>query len=98
MRSGTKLPLASSLLPSKITVGWCEYLRAPLLPGKNGTKRGVLCGSFNMGAYQKFSDIQWGEFRGSPPPNPPKAPKVCDEEPNDARTLDGLGALGVPTA
>jgi hypothetical protein len=51
-----------------------------------------------MGAYQKFSDIQWGEFRGSPPPNPPKAPKVCDEEPNDAGTLDGLGALGVPTA
>ena len=43
--------------------------------------------------YRKFSDIQWGEFEASPPPNPPKAPKVCDEGANDARTLDGLGAL-----
>ena len=48
--------------------------------------------------YRKFSDIQWGEFRTSQPPNPPKAPKVGDEEANDARTLDGLGALGAPTA
>jgi hypothetical protein len=78
--------------------GWCEYLRAPLLPGKNDTKRGVLCGSFDMGAYRKFSDIQWGEFRTSRPPNPPKAPKVNDEEANDARTLDGLGTLGAPAA
>jgi hypothetical protein len=51
-----------------------------------------------MGAYRKFSDIQWGEFRTSRPPNPPKAPKVNDEEANDARTLDGLGTLGAPTA
>ena len=48
--------------------------------------------------YRKFSDIQWGEFRTSQPPNPSKAPKVGDEEANDARTLDGLGALGAPTA
>src|SRR5215471_3500178 len=98
MRSGTKLLLESSSQSSKIMGGWCEYLRAPLLPGKNDTKRGVLCGSFNMGAYRKFSDIQWGEFRTSRPPNPPKAPKVNDEEANDARTLDGLGTLGAPTA
>jgi hypothetical protein len=46
-----------------------------------------------MISYRKFSDIQWGEFRTSQPPNPPKAPKVGDEKANDARTLDGLGAL-----
>jgi hypothetical protein len=48
--------------------------------------------------YRKFSDIQWGEFRASSPPNPPKAPKVGDADANDARTLDGLGALGAPAA
>jgi hypothetical protein len=51
--------------------------------------------------YRKFSDIQWGQFRTSQPPNPPKAPKVGDEKANDARTLGGLGglgALGAPTA
>ena len=79
--------------------GW--LLRIPagaLLPGKDGTKRGVLCGRADMIPYRKFSDIQWGEFRTSQPPNPPKAPKVGDEKANDARTLDGLGALGAPTA
>jgi hypothetical protein len=46
-----------------------------------------------MIAYRKFSDIQWDEFGTSAAPNPPKAPKVGDEGANDARTLDGLGAL-----
>src|SRR5262249_6818711 len=71
----------------------CQYLGAPLLPGKNGTKRGVSCGSSDMIAYRKFSDIQWDEFETSTAPNPPKAPKVGGEAANDTRTLDGLGAL-----
>jgi len=43
--------------------------------------------------YRKFSDIQGGEFGAFVAPNPPKAPKVCDEAANNARTLDGLGGL-----
>jgi hypothetical protein len=43
--------------------------------------------------YRKFSDIQWDEFGASVAPNPPKAPKVGDEQANDPRTLDGLGGL-----
>jgi hypothetical protein len=69
------------------------------LRGSGVAKRGASCGVSNMIPYRKFSDIQCGEFRTSQPPNPPKAPKVGDEEANDARTLDGLGALvGAPTA
>jgi len=68
------------------------------LRGSGVAKRGGSCGGSDMIPYRKFSDIQWGEFRTSQPPNPPKAPKVGDEEANDARTLDGLGALGAPTA
>ena len=68
------------------------------LRGSGVAKRGASCGGSDMIPYRKFSDIQWGEFRTSQPPNPPKAPKVGDEEANDARTLDGLGALGAPTA
>jgi hypothetical protein len=61
-------------------------------------KHGASCGGSDMIPYRKFSDIQWSEFRTSQPSNPSKAPKVGDEEANDARTLDGLGALGAPTA
>ena len=66
--------------------------------GSGVAKRGGSCGGPDMVPYRKFSDIQWGELRYSPPPNPPKASKVGDEEANNARTLDGLGALGAPTA
>jgi hypothetical protein len=48
--------------------------------------------------YRKFSDVQWGELRTSPPPNSPKTPKVGDEKANNARALDVLGALGAPIA
>jgi hypothetical protein len=43
--------------------------------------------------YRKFSDIQSDELGAPAAPNPPKAPKICDEGLNNARTLDGLGAL-----
>jgi hypothetical protein len=68
------------------------------LRGNGVVKHGASCGGSDMIPYRKFSDIQWGEFRTSQPSNPSKAPKVGDEEANDARTLDGLGALGAPTA
>ena len=68
------------------------------LRGSGVAKRGASRAGSDMIAYRKFSDIQWGEFRTSQPPNPPKAPKVADEKANDARTLDGLGALGAPAA
>jgi hypothetical protein len=61
--------------------------------GNDGRKRGVLCGSCEMIPYRKFSDIQGGEFGAFVAPNRPKAPKVYDEAANDARSLDGLGAL-----
>ena len=65
------------------------------LRGSGVAKRGGSCGGSDMIPYRKFSDIQWGEFRTSQPPNPPK---VADEKATDARTLDGLGALGAPTS
>jgi hypothetical protein len=65
------------------------------LRGSGVAKHGALCGA-DMIPYRKFSDIQWSEFRA--PPNPPKAPKVAGEKANDARTLDGLGALDAPAA
>jgi hypothetical protein len=43
--------------------------------------------------YRKFSDIQSPEFGPPEAFHEPKAPKVCDEGANNARTLDGLGAL-----
>src|SRR5262249_25037811 len=43
--------------------------------------------------YRKFSDIQSPEFGPPEAFRAPKAPKVCDEGANNARTLDGLGAL-----
>jgi hypothetical protein len=48
--------------------------------------------------YRKFSDILWDEIGGSRAPSPPKAPILNPEGVNDGRTLDGLGALGAPTA
>jgi len=68
------------------------------LRGSGVAKRGASCAGSDMIAYRKFSDIQWGEFRTSQPPNPPK---VADEKATDARTLDGLdglGAVGAPAA
>jgi len=46
--------------------------------------------------YRKFSDIQSPEFGPPEAFHAPKAPKVCDEDANDARTLDGLAALAAP--
>jgi hypothetical protein len=46
--------------------------------------------------YRKFSDIQSPEFGPPEAFHAPKAPKVCDEDANDARTLDGLAALASP--
>ena len=51
-----------------------------LLRGNGVAKRGGSSGGADMIPYRKFSDIQWGEFRAPPPPNPPKAPKLNDEE------------------
>jgi hypothetical protein len=42
--------------------------------------------------YRKFSDIQ-SEFGAPKAFRAPKAPKVSDEDANDARTLDGLATL-----
>jgi hypothetical protein len=43
--------------------------------------------------YRKFSDIQSPEFGPPEAFHAPKAPKVCDEDANDARTLDSLATL-----
>jgi hypothetical protein len=43
--------------------------------------------------YRKFSDIQSPEFGPPEAFRAPKAPKVCNEGANNARTLDSLAAL-----
>jgi hypothetical protein len=49
-----------------------------------------------MSAYRKFSDVVRNELLVGAAPNPPKAPKITDEQVMIAQSVGGLGTLGGP--